>query len=180
MSTPIASFAARVKRARQNGYSDQEILNHLRAASSTWAEKVQAAGAAGDSPARILGRLLAAAEPAQDLDQVLAVLGEDNGRAEIAGFVHTLGAHVDGVVLRGTSDPNMPAGVSWKEWERRRNQRIFHEGQLASDRERAAKEREETRRRQEEIERQRETRQRQSERALKEKKPPKLEGFEDV
>jgi hypothetical protein len=128
MSLSILSFALQVERARQAGYSDHEILDHLRTTSSTWAERVQAATQPGDSPAQTMGRLLADAEMARlDPNQALNVLGEDNGRTEIEAFMRTLGARVDAVVARGTADPKMAGGVSWEEWHHQRNNRIFAE-----------------------------------------------------
>jgi hypothetical protein len=126
MPTPLI---LRVERARQNGYSDHEILNHLRAASPTWAERIQAMAWPGDSPAQTLARLLATVEPAPlELEQALAALGEDNGRPEIEAFVRTLGARVDSVVPRGALDLKLPPdAVSWEQWHHQRNSRIFAE-----------------------------------------------------
>ena len=111
---------------------------------------------------------------------LLAVLPAED-RIAVAAFAKVLGARVDAVIPKGARDPGMPSNsVSWAEWERRRNRRIFREGQLASDQARAEKEHEEARRRREEAERQQEKRQHRSELPAKSKKPPEPEDFGDV
>jgi hypothetical protein len=124
MPISILSFALQVERARQAGYSDHEILDHLRATSSTWAERVQAATQPGDSPAQTMGRLLADAEKARlDPDQALNLLTEDNGRAEVEAFMCTLSARVDAVGAGGNLPMNAVIARSLEKERRKENER---------------------------------------------------------
>jgi hypothetical protein len=65
----------------------------------------------------------------------LAALIDPASRIEVDHFIKTLGVAVTHVIPRGALDPCIPARAasSWKEWERRRLDRILAQGRMSAE-----------------------------------------------